>query len=129
MRTLQKQYYKYLIKLKHHIAAILLGLFMFPILFQSVHVLWHHTQDCIDACCCKHIDVVSESSSGTIATLEEDCLICNYLITINSFADPVVYRISLPIEKRAFVFLIIQHPLKQVGSFKSPRAPPIGVQA
>lgn len=129
MCKLQKQVRENLRRFNQHIAAILLGMFMFPLVFQSVHVLWHHAQVCVDACCCKHLEVTSESPSGDITTLEDDCPICNYLITINGFADPLVHRTSLVVEKRVFVFLATQPPLKQVGGFESPRAPPIGLQA
>jgi len=117
-----------LIRLRKHIAPLLFGIFFFPILFQSVHIVWHHSHNHNhEHHFCHHIDTAKESQTKyeSIFKNEESCLICEYKFPIND--SPKVFFINSDIPAIACIYDEIdkQQQYKQVFSDKTPRAPPV----
>jgi len=117
-----------IIKLRKHIALLLLGIFFFPILFQSVHIFWHHSHGYK----CEHFFYHKKTSDNDSLTKhvntseeEETCLICEYKFPIND--SPKVFFFSTTIPTFVCVINEIdkQLPYKPVFSDKTPRAPPV----
>lgn len=115
--------------LKKHIAVLLFGIFIFPLAFQPLHVLMHHTQvahDC-HSCCETKLDKKESVKLAIIETAsaeEEACAICDYHFPLNIIAKNVIcHNIKVVVECKLFR-LNKQLPFLQVISVKSPRGPP-----
>jgi len=117
-----------LIRLRKHIALIIFGIFFFPILFQSVHIVWHQNHK-PEHHFCHHKDNDKESQTKyeSISKNEEICLICEYKFPIND--SPKVFFINSDIPAIACIYDEIdkQQQYKQVFSDKTPRAPPVRI--
>jgi hypothetical protein len=116
-----------LIKFRKHIAIILIGIFIFPVAFQSVHIVRHHGHE---HSACLHIcKIHSEYQGSYIQTPEKDkhCPICEYKFAINNLPSVSVYEANIPIIKLALDETIIGHPYLEVIESKSPRAPPLSL--
>ncbi len=119
---------KILIRLKKHIALLLLGIFFFSILIQSVHIVWHHSliQKCEHYICHKKTpNKYLFTKQENVSEKEETCLICEYNFSIND--SPKVFFLSTVIPAIASIFHEIykQQQYIQVFSDKTPRAPPV----
>ena len=117
-----------MIRLRKHIALLLFGIFFFSILFQSVHIVWHHSQNYkFEHYFCHHKETDKESQTKyeSISENKESCLICEYKFPIND--SPKVFFFSSNIPVNAYIYNEIdkQQQYKQVFSDKTPRAPPV----
>jgi hypothetical protein len=77
---------------KKHIAFILTGIFVFPLMFQPIHIVWHHSTDHVtpgDESCCLHQnfagDIPGESQPN------DHCLICEYEFAVTSLPEVLVF--------------------------------------
>ncbi len=119
---------KHLIKQRKHIALLLFGIFFFPILFQSFHIVWHYLHDhkrehshCSQAI----TNTDFHSNNKTVSEKEKVCPICEYQFSINnlpkiSFPNPAIPEIA-----RNYIEITYQQHYKQIFSDKTPRAPPV----
>ena len=115
-------------RFRKYIAFLLFGIFFFPILFQSVHIVWHHSHGykCKDNFCHQTIaDKEFYPNEKNVTEKEKTCPICEYQFSINdlpkiSFFSPVISGI-------AYVYneIATQQQYKQLFSDKTPRAPPV----
>jgi hypothetical protein len=116
-----------LIKFRKHIAIVLLGFFIFPVAFQSVHIVRHHGHD-HDVCYHVSNNHINHSAASiSEAEKVNKCPICEYKFAINKLPTVSVYEANIPIIKLAFNETIIGHPYPEVFESKSPRAPPLSL--
>jgi len=115
-----------LIKSFRNIALSLLVIFVYPIFFQPLHVVWHHSHGV--ECCGSHGTCQLDHSQKHIGThLEEttdDCPICKFEFSINNLPEKSVNKFH----NQEFIFKFIETKVTEfVPPFlllKTPRAPP-----
>lgn len=116
-----------------HIAIILLGVFLFPTLFQAVHVLSHHSANDSNSVsefvCCGHNPLSDCSRQDGFKAPDEEknrhCPICEYEFPVKS--------LPLKIKPGGNEFNLISnvvvaqclHDEPGIPNSKQPRAPPL----
>jgi len=110
-----------------NIALSLLGIFLFPVIFQNLHVIRHHHHDIAF----KIHNALNKDTRGesffTILHHKEPCPIVEYKFQINSLPEYFIldsicpWVIGLVIESNS------DEPHRILRSSKSPRAPPFSV--
>ena len=112
---------------KQHIAAVLVGLLVFPIIFQSVHIVWHHSYDHSEmgglSCCTGNGPDSCEDVSG-ISKNTGHCPICEYQFTVNILPDFTIHEAIIPAFTGFYHDITITKPHLQPVALKSTRAPP-----
>lgn len=119
---------------KKQIAALLLLVFTFPVIYQPLHVLQHRVIMDIHS---GHVD--SRKEHGTLSfkpgdpatayvsseTGKKDCPVCDYKFTVNQL--PAIYRLAtsfIHCVEIKFCFINV-YPERSEFSTISPRAPPV----
>lgn len=121
------------IKFKSYIAPLLLCLFVFPILFQSLHVLLHHSGDKnVHHHCCSHetcqVLIKHKQNDGISLTKGEDkCAICDYHFVTKNLVDITVVVGAIPLIKCNYETITKQQKYHSALSNKSSRAPPVHI--
>ncbi len=73
-------------KRKHILSLILALLFLYPLVYQSIHA-FEHTHDLQDSVCCSHCSHSTPgntsqegepATSGILSTLKDECGICSF---------------------------------------------------
>ncbi len=105
---------------------MLIGIFVFPILYQNIHIVQHKKVQCCDAQhACEIKTQENLSDSYTLSIDEKGCPVCNYemsvrpLVSFQSFSmvpTPVYYRVPI-IPAETYCYL----PYYAKGA----RAPPV----
>lgn len=117
-----------MINLRKHIALFLLGIFFFPILFHSAHIVWHQSikHKCEHDICRKKLSLndLDKQHEG-ISEKVESCLICEYKFPISYTTKIFFFHSVIPASACIFNELDKQQQFKQVFSDKTPRAPPV----
>jgi len=115
-----------LLELKKHIAVILLGIFIFPITFQSIHIVWHHSHRIsYNAPCHNAVDCLDYTRTAFFhSNSTNHCPICEYQLSINTLPDIPFFEAVIPIICGVFKVLSVTKPHQEVFALKSPRAPP-----
>lgn len=107
---------------KNHIAVLLLGIFLFPQLFQPLHVIWHHVQDEIEAMC---VHVCVEQNSGEAINLpDEHCSLCEFQAFPNNLPTTLFFRIMTRWVSHPFPEFKTSPVLQLDFSERTLRAPP-----
>jgi len=113
---------------KNHIAILLMGIFTFPIIFQPVHILWHHYHGYQGI---RH-SFSDESSENNIVIYSEThshqevfCPVCEFKFSINSIPKVFVFKSIVPVILLLYKVFITKEYYRQVFTNKSPRAPPL----
>lgn len=106
---------------------LLFGIFFLPILFQSFHIVWHHShgyqsEHCLS--CHETTDTDSCINIENISEKEKTCMICAYQFSINDVAEISFFTSVIPVFACIFGETATQQQYKQVVANKSPRAPP-----
>ncbi len=114
-------------KRRANIAVLLCGIFLFPIIFQSVHIVWHHSHGfkCEHHHCqqiAPHEDF--HSYFENISDEVSKCPICDYQFPVNNLPEVSFLGTLLPLHTCIYIELNQQSQYKQVFSDKTPRAPP-----
>jgi len=115
-----------LIKLKKYIAFLLFGIFFFPIVFQSVHIVWHHAHGYK----CNHnhhhiiVEVNLHQDVEKISETEQICPICEFHFSINNVPKTSFFNSVIPVFAYLFNVTADNINYTQIYTFKSPRAPP-----
>ncbi len=113
-----------MIKIKKHIARVLLGIFFFPIVFQSVHIVgYNHHGKPQDHFLCD-IDSDFHGSILTASEKVDHCPICDYEFSINRLPIYSVFDAIVPIGNEIFTATEIKQPHLQIFGSLPPRAPP-----
>lgn len=118
---------KRVINFRKHIALLLFVVFLFPIVFQPVHIVWHHAHGY--QCGHHHLhENVSgkdlQAHAENVTEKEHVCAICEFHFAINDLPGHSFVCSVMPAKSRIFNVLVTQHLYRQFFSFKSPRAPP-----
>lgn len=113
-------------KFNKHTATLLLGLFLFPIIFQSIHIAWHHSQSVADNHHIKNSTNSQGSQSNAISVLTENdqCPICEYEFSIHNLPAIFVFETILPMLKGIENETAEPQLHLEVYSTKSSRGPP-----
>ena len=117
-----------LMELRKHIAPFLFWIFFFPILFQSVHIVWHNSQTNKNEYRCCHTetcDTDSPDESENITQKEDVCQICEYQFSLNDLPGISIFRSIIPSFSYSLNVIAFQQDFKQGFTVKSPRAPPL----
>lgn len=115
-----------MIKHRIHIANFLFWIFLFPIIFQSIHIVWHHNH----ALQCEfHVphqlsDKGLHENHQAFSEKESTCAICEYQLAINGLPKSTIYSIFIPTLTIKSKVIAPKLPHKIRFSNKSPRAPP-----
>ncbi|GEM_PF-1481409 len=119
---------KKLIKHRKHITFLIFGIFFFPIIFQSVHIVWHHSQGykCQHyRCFSKIVNADSHSNTKNVSEKEKICPICEYRFSINDLPKIFLFNATIAGFSHIYVEIIKPQQYKRFFSDKTPRAPPI----
>ena len=115
--------------LKRHIAAILAGIFLFPIFFQPMHVVWHHSHEhAFVGYIVFHTKTVDYQASGSdrqVAKKETICPVCTFQFAINDLPLTEIYHALVPFSLAVLKKLVFKVYLQQLISYNSSRAPPV----
>ncbi len=114
-------------RLKKHIAFLLFGIFFFPIIFQSLHVVRHHSHNNkVEHHICHHktTDKCCPDTSESISQEEKICAICEYHFSLNDIPKIFIFRSIIPEFICSINQTATQQGYQQVFRDKSPRAPP-----
>ena len=117
-----------MIKLRKHIALLLFGSFFFSIIFQSVHVIRHHsnTHKCEHNLCSQTLTNTDFHSNGeNVLEREKTCPICEYQFSINDLPKISFFNAVIPVFVCTYNEVTTQQQYKPVFSDKTPRAPPV----
>jgi hypothetical protein len=115
------------IRLHKNIAVLLLGIFIFPITFQSFHIVWHQSHGYRSNLKWYHAEITKRPSQTDLKTAQQKdqpCSICEYQFSINDLPELTIFRSITPVIESSLNELEIQLPFQQTFSIKSPRAPP-----
>ena len=118
-----------MLTLKKHIAFLLFGIFFFPIIFQSFHIVWSHS----------HVYKCEEhnNSSKTISNkdfikyskylseTEDTCNICEYQFSINDLPKISFFTAGITVFEVTHNKVATKEKYNQIFSVKTPRAPPV----
>jgi len=126
------------IKVRKYIAIILLEIFLFPIISQPIHVLWHHanphkklqghtntgyTYD-------NQLDIENKqpvfnpNHSKLLLPDKDACPVLDYKLSLNELPDSFLYSTILPIVYYSFIAIDQNISYNSVCFIKIPRAPP-----
>ncbi len=115
-------------KIRENIAVFLCWIFIFPIVFQSLHIVVHHFNlDFHNSETCNH-DASQQAflHQYTIKTQRDKlCAICNYQFSVNDLPNILFFRSAVPRIKNIFNVIEVRLPFQILFSQKSPRAPPV----
>ena len=119
-----------MIRLRKHIAFLLFGIFFIPNVFQSVHIVWHHSHGykCEHNHCFQTITKTDFHSNGeNVSEKEKTCPICEYQFSINDLPKISFFSPVIPAIVSIYNEITTQQQYKQVFSDKTPRAPPVDI--
>lgn len=116
-----------MIKLNKHIAIVLLGIFIFPIFFQSIHIAYHNSHRYGNSSGEEgHFDHFESIKNIKVPLLdsEEKCLICEYNFSINNIPEICFFEIHILKADMDYMDAVIHQFKPRILSKKSLRAPP-----
>lgn len=115
-----------MIKYIQHIAFALLVIFIFPITYQPLHIVWHSGHGKAAVCCHNgECSVESNNQSGAKVDKKEDhCPICDFEFSVNSIPVYSVAENHVPVVKIVRSDTIIEKFIPCIVLIKSSRAPP-----
>lgn len=116
-----------MLEFKKHIAVIILGIFIFPITFQSIHIVWHHSHRIsYNVPCHNTVDCPGSTETAILHSSSiSHCPICEYQASINALPDISFFEAVIPTICSIFKVLSVTKTHQEVFALKSPRAPPI----
>ena len=118
-----------MIKQRVHIATFLFWIFLFPIIFQSIHIVWHHdhAHECEDHSTQQLSDKGLQENYQEFSEKESTCAICEYQLTINGLPKSTLFSTFIPTLTIKSKGIALKLPHKIGFSNKTPRAPPIHI--
>jgi hypothetical protein len=116
------------IRQKKHIAIVLFAIFIVPIAFQPLHMVWHHSNDshCHHTCC--HSEATENSIKPTLnpeSKKENHCPVCEFHFAIIEIPNNTVFKPVKQAFECSVTGLETRLSFSQIISVKSPRAPPM----
>jgi hypothetical protein len=113
---------------KKHIALIGLGLFVFPIIFQSGHIVWHHSLEHSEKAghsCCSEAHTCFSDGLAQVRSDAEPCILCEFDSFINTVPLSGQFNIRVPFFTLSFFIPSANSAFQNKTALKFPRAPPI----
>lgn len=109
-----------MIKFRKHITFLIFLIFLFPLFFQSIHVIWHHSHGF-------NGEIISLKVNNTknIDTEKETCSIGDYKFSITYLPIVYVNYFVINIFKNFYNKIVISQIFKITLQTKSTRAPPL----
>lgn len=116
------------IGIRKNMALLLLGIFLFPITFQGVHVIHHHMHDHPSGrarwVSSHNTHDFPQTQGLTEIHKDPTCLICNFQFFTNTLPKTVAVASATPTVEARLTEVITEHPYCQLISTTTPRAPP-----
>jgi hypothetical protein len=115
-------------KTNKHIAIVLLGIFTYPIFFQSIHIVWHHSHGLNNSFVDRKYSENEKSFDNVIAHLsntEVCCPFCEYKFSINNLSKSSLFECNIFKIDNNYIDIVINQFRPCIQSKKSPRAPPL----
>lgn len=117
-----------MIRIRKHTALFLLGIFFFPIVFQSVHTVWHYSPT-YNGEHTLYLHTITNkylhTNGKNVSEKEKICPICTYQFAINNLPTISFFNPVIPTFTCDYNEIVTQQYYKQVISDKTPRAPPV----
>jgi len=114
---------------RKHIALYVFGIFIFPILFQPVHVIWHHSHETPVCTSCHVSDIGGQcadpNDENSIDKQEKHCLVCSHEFSITQLPDFFIFECTIDISEELPGETPISQPCKPINKSKASRAPPV----
>lgn len=114
-------------RFKTHIVIILIGLIIFPIFFQSIHIVCHHNHIPIYSFCV-HDDkehCKSDDNNNFIKLISKNnCQICDYKFSFNNLPKSIYFKFDDFKIYNVFIVNYLNHVYSYFYLIKIPRAPP-----
>jgi hypothetical protein len=115
-------------KWKRHIAVSVIGIFLYPMLYQPLHVIHHHGHESqvhvcsLDNC---HTEKGQEAGTECIEPARKHCHICDFKFSVNDL--PVIHEPFVIYHRYNEIKSEISHShyCKVDLSLVNPRAPPL----
>jgi hypothetical protein len=114
--------------IKKYIAIVLLGTFGFPPLFQSFHIVWHHSPLLKGNHHLYHAEAPTKhlpKDEITLSKLEKRCPICDYRFSMNSLPGLSLFKTIIPVVTGHQEAFNIGQPPQLVIRLSSTRGPPV----
>jgi hypothetical protein len=116
-------------ELHKHIALLVFGIFIFPILFQPVHIIWHHSHETPVCTSCHVSDIgkqcTDQKDENSIDNQEKQCLVCSYEFSITELPEFFIFECNTDTAEESAEETPISQPCKTVCKNKTSRAPPV----
>lgn len=112
---------------KRNIAVLSFGIFLFPIVFHSLHVVAHHLHDHDQNNHSLHPGEIEKPAHVHFAAAvipHKPCAVCAYEFSINEEPFQVAFAASLPAMGTEIAGFVTQGSFHSIVSNQSPRAPP-----
>jgi hypothetical protein len=113
---------------RKHIIIVLLGIFIFPLLVQPVHMAWHSLLAHADR---KHECILHDLlgnfpiETTTFSEVTHFCLICDFHLCIVDEPTTEYINTIIPVSGFSFNETATQYLLTRLIYFSSPRDPPV----
>lgn len=108
-------------------AIILIGIFLFPVVFQSFHIVQHQSHE-HEYCSAQHHIADYKITKGLffkqLSEKEEHCIVCEYQFSLHDFPAVAVYRTATLLTESILIQLFENLPATKAFSQAEPRAPP-----
>lgn len=117
-----------MISQKKNIALFLLGIFIFPFIFQPIHIIGHHNiinQEEQGFDNVQKSEHITDNSNLITLINDNSCPILKYQFSVNELSKISVIRFTLPEIEKPLCIIEEQQIKQQVIAFSSPRAPPV----
>ncbi len=110
---------------KNHIIIFLLGFFIFPIVFQSVHIVEHHSAKKTNKLSFVTKLYKNIYNNQQISKVETLCPICDYSISVADIENENILIVSIPETNYSYINNYVSQKY-ETGTFPQPsRASPI----
>jgi hypothetical protein len=117
-------------RFKTHIAYIVTGIFLFPLIFQSLHIVRYHSGHELknhEPLCCERHHNSSPDHQASVSESEKHCPIREYQFSLNILPDTSVFEANIPDRVFAFTDIPDGQPHHNRIAYKLTRAPPFSL--
>ena len=114
-------------RIYRYIALYLLVIFIYPLVFQPIHVVYHHKDDCSHGCYADKTSGICEThqhDTPVFTEKDEKCPICTYEFSINTIPEHSVFKSYVPLNWNRLEQGQVVQVKQSLLNKKTPRAPP-----
>lgn len=106
----------------HYISLIVCGLFIYPLIFQSFHIVFHHSHSA------PHHIHKTVNTPNTVETPQTHCPLCEYTFILHQSAITSEYHVIVPTIPYEYASVIQEELHVNIPNIRNPRAPPLQLQ-